>query len=331
MCELAAPARTVGRCRSNPSVKQSGLRSDEGVALENDCVEVTDSMICAARPRWPIWTLLALAIAGGTAASLYLHRELRRARAHAAEVSAKMDEAQGEIVALRRSKAEAEGRLEKLEAQKTEIEALRDELARDVQVKDEELSRLKAASDELEEKMKAEIAKGEVRLSQANGRLTVDLVDKILFDSGHARISKRGEEVLARVGAVLVRVEDRQVQVAGHTDDAPISRRLRARYPTNWELSAARAINVVRFLEEKAHIPPARLVASGFGQFHPISPNTTARGRARNRRIEILLTPALAPAPAKLEVAKAAPAKPAALGAKAARRSSRRRSAGHGR
>jgi chemotaxis protein MotB len=272
--------------------------------LEKDYEEVTDSMIHVARPRWHIWTLLVLALAGGTGASLYLYRDLRHARDHAAEVSAKMIEAQGKIEALQRSKAEAEARLEQLEAQRAEI-------ARDVQIKEDELSRLKAASDELEEKLKAEIAKGEIRLSRANGRLTVDLVDKILFDSGDARISRRGEEVLARVGAVLVRIEDRQVQVAGHTDDAPISERLTGRYPTNWELSTARATNVVRFLEEKAHIPPGRLVASGYGPFHPISPNTTARGRARNRRIEILLTPALAPEPAKLEVTKAEPEKPA--------------------
>lgn len=121
------------------------------------------------------------------------------------------------------------------------------------------------------------------------------LVDKILFDSGEAAISKRGEEVLARVGAVLAAIDDKQIQVSGHTDRTPISDKLTGQFPTNWELSTARAINVVRFLSEKASVPPQRLVASGYGEYHPIANNKTAAGRARNRRIEILLTPSLAP------------------------------------
>ena len=103
--------------------------------------------------------------------------------------------------------------------------------------------------------MKDEIAKGDIRLSQSGGKLRVDLVDKILFDSGEAVISKRGEGVLARVGAVLATIDDKQIQVSGHTDSNPISEKLAAQFPTNWELSVARAINVVRFLEEKASVP----------------------------------------------------------------------------
>jgi chemotaxis protein MotB len=120
--------------------------------------------------------------------------------------------------------------------------------------------------------------------------------------------------VLGRVGAVLARVADRQIQVAGHTDDSPISARLVSRYATNWELSTARATNVVRFLHEKSRIPPRRLAASGYGPFHPVASNATPAGRARNRRIEILLAPEIDPVPAKaapVEIAraKAAPAK----------------------
>ena len=103
--------------------------------------------------------------------------------------------------------------------------------------------------------MKDEIAKGDIQLSQSGGKLRVDLVDKILFDSGEAVISKRGEGVLARVGAVLATMDDKQIQVSGHTDSNPISEKLAAQFPTNWELSVTRAVNVVRFLEEKANVP----------------------------------------------------------------------------
>jgi chemotaxis protein MotB len=92
---------------------------------------------------------------------------------------------------------------------------------------------------------------------------------------------------------VLAKVEDKAIQVSGHTDDSPPSDRLTGTFPTNWELSTARAVNVVRFLAEKASVPSKRLVAAGYGQFHPLATNANPAGRARNRRIEILLTPAL--------------------------------------
>lgn len=290
--------------------------------MTDEYEEVTDSMIRSARPRWPAWVACLAALAGGGGASAYLLHELRGARAQTAAAQARTLEAEAKLEATQRARGEAEARLEKLAAERTELEARQSELSRSVEAKDEELARIKAAADELEEKMRAEIARGDVSLSRAGGQLKVDLVDKVLFDSGDARISRRGEGILARVAAVLGRVEDRQIQVAGHTDDAPISPRLKGRYPTNWELSTSRATNVVRFLEERAHIPPARLVATGYGPFHPVASNATPRGRARNRRIEILLAPTLDPTPARLEVAQAEPARPvqrAAPAKKAAR------------
>jgi chemotaxis protein MotB len=141
--------------------------------------------------------------------------------------------------------------------------------------------------------MKEEIAHGDIQLSESGGKLRVGLVDRILFDSGEAGVSRRGEGVLARVGGVLASIDDRQIQVLGHTDNAPISDKLKQQFPTNWELSTARATNVVRFLAEKAAVPPQRLLASGHGEYQPVASNRTGAGRARNRRIEILLTPSL--------------------------------------
>ncbi len=155
---------------------------------------------------------------------------------------------------------------------------------------------LNGTANGLQEQMKDEIAKGDIKLSEAGGKLRVDLVDKVLFDSGEAEISKRGEGVLGRVGAVLAQIDDKQIQVSGHTDNQPVvGEKLLAQFPSNWELSSARAINVVRFLSEKAGVPPQRVVASGYGEHHPIASNKTPAGRARNRRIEILLTPLLDP------------------------------------
>jgi chemotaxis protein MotB len=271
--------------------------------------EIMDEALRLRRPSRLPWMLLVVALAASGAASLYLLRRNEALRADATSAHAKALEAGSKLTEARATIAHLDAELQLLEKDNTSLVAAQHELSSSVHEKEDELAKLMDTAQQLELKMKEEIARGEIQLSQANGRLQVDLVDKILFDSGDAQISKRGEEVLARVGAVLANVRDRQIQVAGHTDCAPISARLVERYPSNWELSASRATNVVRFLEEKAHVPPKRLVASGYGPFHPLASNATPAGRARNRRIEILLTPALAPAPSKIALTKAEPAK----------------------
>lgn len=215
-------------------------------------------------------------------------------RAKTAEHASKMLEEKLAALDAERSRLSTER--DQLSTERDQLSTERDQLSQTVAEKEAELARLKATFTDLEEKMKAEIAEGEIRLSQAGGRIQVDLVDKILFDSGEASLSPRGAEVLTRLGAVLVGVEGRTIQVSGHTDDSPPSARLAATFPTNWELSVARAVNVVRFLQEKAKVPAPRLVAAGYGETHPVATNATPKGRARNRRIEILLIPELAAA-----------------------------------
>ncbi len=252
------------------------------------------------RPSRGPWILFFLALVAGAVAAALLFVRLRTA--------------QDDLAAIQQRDQELAQRVQKMEAD-------RNELSLQVQAKDEEIQKLQGTYNELEAKMKEEIAKGDVFLSQSGGRIKVDLVDKILFDVGEAGITARGEDVLQRVGGVLAAVEDKKIQVSGHTDDLNISERLVGKYPTNWELAAARATNVVRFLEEKAKVPGRRLVAAAYGPWEPIATNKTTAGRARNRRIEIVLTPQLAPAPidgavvAKAEAAAAE--KPAVVPAKA--------------
>ncbi|HZY02300.1 MAG TPA: OmpA family protein, partial [Anaeromyxobacteraceae bacterium] len=262
--------------------------------------DVMHEALRMARPSRLPWVLFVAALVAGAAIAVFLLYRLDAARTAAGSATAGMLDSREKLAQLRSSRAELEQRLERLEAEKADLLSLKNELSRDVQSKEEELQKLKGTFDELQEKMKGEIAKGEIHLSQAGGRLKVDMVDKVLFESGEAVITKRGEEVLSRVGSVLARIEGKQIQVSGHTDDSPISSRLAATFPTNWELSTARATNVVRFLQEKSGVPAPRLVAAGYGPYHPIATNATPSGRSRNRRIEILLTPALEPTPAKV-------------------------------
>jgi chemotaxis protein MotB len=245
-------------------------------------------------PRTP-WVLLvaALGIAGYGAYWGWGERTRLLAKVDAAKGTLRAAVAKGQSLEHQLSEVQAEK--ETLEADKAALTAARDNLAKSVEEKSSQLSALKDTTDKLKEKMKDEIAKGDIQLTESGGKLRVGLVDKILFDSGEASISKRGEGVLERVGAALASIEDRHIQVSGHTDNAPISDKLKHQYPTNWELSVARATTVVRFLQEKASLPADRLVASGYGEYQPIASNKTAAGRAKNRRIELLLTPSLAP------------------------------------
>ncbi len=194
--------------------------------------------------------------------------------------------------------AEAESRVTSLTAERQRLEAelatmqaaLGDTRAQ-LAERDRKLGETTATYDKLLSDLKGEIADGQVKITQLRDKLTVNLVDKILFDSGSTVIKPRGREVLQKVADVLKTVSDKRIQIEGHTDNVPIAASLQARFPTNWELATSRATVVARFLQDQGGIDPTRLVATGYGQHHPVAPNDTPEGRAENRRIEIVLVP----------------------------------------
>ena len=174
------------------------------------------------------------------------------------------------------------------------IDELRRELDTTVSVVDAQrtvIERVEATKKSIEANLKQEIADKEILIQEIKGRLTVTFVDKILFDSGSASINPRGRELLRRIAPSLKENTDHLILVEGHTDNVPISQALAATFPTNWELSAARAIAVVRFLSEQAGLAPNRLAASGHSYYRPVAENDTPQGRSQNRRIEIVLVP----------------------------------------
>lgn len=260
---------------------------------------------------WVPWlvTVLVVLLAGGV---LYLaHRGSAQSQAQAEEARKAADEATARARDAEAARKQMEEKLTALEAEhaklsseKEQLSTEKEQLSQTVQEQEAELAKLKDTYDDLQDKMKAEIAEGAIKLSQAKGRIQVDLVDKVLFDSGDASISKRGQEVLKRLGGVLAKVEDKAIQVSGHTDDSPPSQKLQATFPTNWELSVARAVNVVRFLEEHGGVRSRRMIAAGYGETRPVSANATPQGRARNRRIEVLLIPELPAKKAALKTAR---------------------------
>lgn len=179
-------------------------------------------------------------------------------------------------------------RIETLEKEKQELVRQSEVTQR---AREHRLQELQATYDSLVTKMEEEITRGEITISELQGKLTLNLVERILFDSGQATLNAAGEKVIKRLGGVLKSIEDRAIIVEGHTDNVPISPRLKKMYADNWELSAARATNVVRFLQKEIGIDGNRLAASGYGQFRPLASNRTAEGRAQNRRIQIVFAP----------------------------------------
>ena len=165
------------------------------------------------------------------------------------------------------------------------------EMERLAREKEEVVARLKSTYDNLVKDLQQEIKQGEIKITQIKDKLSVNMVEKILFDSGKAEIKPKGKEVLKKVGDILKKVTDKQIRIEGHTDNVPIGPGLQAKYPTNWELSTTRATTVARFLQDKAEIDPKLLVAAGYSEFRPIAGNDTDEGKAQNRRIEIVLLP----------------------------------------
>jgi chemotaxis protein MotB len=147
----------------------------------------------------------------------------------------------------------------------------------------------KATYEQLMGELQKEVSEGQIAIQQVEDKLTLNVAEKIFFDSGSAALKPHGKQVLVKVGHIVRGLTDKIIRVEGHTDNVPISKSLQATYPTNWELSAARATTVVRFLQDHAGVPPQMLMAAAFGQYRPVAPNDTPANRQKNRRIEIVL------------------------------------------
>jgi chemotaxis protein MotB len=164
----------------------------------------------------------------------------------------------------------------------------------------EELRRAKLAAEarvaqfrNLVAKLQQMITSNELKVVPRNGRLVIQLPNDILFDSGSSALKPAGQKALEKVATVLASIEDRSFLVAGHTDNVPIKS---GRYPSNWELSTERAVNVVTWLVKKG-MQPKHLSAAGYSEFDPVAANDNDKNRAQNRRIEIVLQPNISELP----------------------------------
>jgi len=141
--------------------------------------------------------------------------------------------------------------------------------------------------------LKAMVDAGTIKVVFRKGRMVVKLDNSILFDSGKTRLKEEGETALAELTKALNSVKDRDWLVAGNTDNIPIKTK---RFASNWDLSTARAVNVVTFMIEQG-MNPSHVGAAGYGEYDPVADNTSPDGRAENRRIEVILMPSLGAIP----------------------------------
>ena len=130
----------------------------------------------------------------------------------------------------------------------------------------------------------------ELTVREKDGKVYVAMSDKLLFESGSARVDKRGKEALAKLAEVLNKQSDIDVYIEGHTDSKPINT---AQFKDNWDLSVIRATSVVRILTKDYGVKPLQIQPCGRGEFMPVADNETADGRAKNRRTEIIMAPKL--------------------------------------
>jgi chemotaxis protein MotB len=139
----------------------------------------------------------------------------------------------------------------------------------------------------LEEEMRADLESKDVTISKLQGKLTVNILDRVMFNSGEAILQPAGAAVMHKIAVLLAQHPQLKIHVIGHTDNVPI----RSRFASNWELSTARALAAVHYLTEKEGVDPRRVGAVGYGEFRPLADNATAEGRAKNRRIAITILP----------------------------------------
>ncbi|CAN2041361.1 chemotaxis protein MotB [Candidatus Magnetomoraceae bacterium gMMP-15] len=191
--------------------------------------------------------------------------------------------------------------MSELHGKNSELQIKNTELARKIESMHDDLIKKKSliklqdgiinTKKRIEESLKVQLSNQEIKIEEMEGKLKVSFIDKILFNTGSARVNKKGREVLLHIADSIRDNKDQNIMVEGHTDDVPIGSDIINKFPTNWELSTARATAVVRFLQDKGKIEPERFCACGYSFYKPLVPNDTDEGRSQNRRIEIILIP----------------------------------------
>lgn len=174
------------------------------------------------------------------------------------------------------------------EALGSDLEQTRSRLRQSIEAREKEIQELSRIKTELAGELKEYLATGEVLVNEEKRGVVITLMGVAPLRSEGVVVRAEDRPLLQKVSRILKKYPDREVLIEGHTDDEPITS---SQFPSNWELSTARATTILRYLEEKEGISPKRLSAVGYGEYRPLATNTTPEGRQKNRRVEIVILP----------------------------------------
>ena len=158
-----------------------------------------------------------------------------------------------------------------------------------VQLQEKVIHLLDDTEKTIESSLREQMAAEGIEIVEMKDEVKVVLLDKILYEPGSLEIHEKGKMLLKVLAETIRDNPDQQLVVIGHTDSMPISKKLREKYPTNWELSAARAAAVIRYLQYQCNMDPKTISLKAYGPYRPLASNQTEKGRRQNRRIEIIL------------------------------------------
>lgn len=233
-----------------------------------------------------------MATACGVSQELYNQRTLEYDRCQST-----LGRSQNDLTNARKARDELTREQLEMREQLAKLSADRFKLLHDSKMTEQQLEQLKRSQEQAErrgdvyrqllQRLRGMIDSKTLAVEIRKGKMLVKLGDQVLFDPGKAELRSSGQTALRQVAAALREIPDRDFLVAGHTDNTPIRN---SPFRSNWELSAARAVTVVRFLQSEG-VDPRHLAAAGFSEFDALADNEQPAERARNRRIEIVLMP----------------------------------------
>ena len=192
---------------------------------------------------------------------------------------------------LKEAKEIREAIRKELSQRDDEVARLKEQLQEEQSLGKAEIEELRSTYNSLMSELKRQVKDKEMTIREFEEMLTITFVDRVLFDFGKATVTSEGRKVLAKVGNVLRNAQGMKIRVVGHTDNVPIRREYRYRFPSNWDLSSARAAAVVRYFQREGGLDPKCLEAVGRSFYEPVASNETEAGRAQNRRVEVIIAP----------------------------------------
>ncbi len=211
---------------------------------------------------FPLFVLLLLSGCISQATYDLKAKEVQTLASQSDDLQAQVKTLTSDVEALKKDRESLAKEKDAVQKERDELLAKNNELSLKAE-KAEQLEKATQTYQDLQKKLEKEIREGQVKITEMKNRLTMTMVDKIIFPSGSTKISKEGQTVLDKVVSILKDVKDKRIQVEGHTDNVQIVSDLKKRFPTNWELSTARATEVVRYLQEAGGINPHYPVRDG--------------------------------------------------------------------